>query len=219
MDLLLVASRSIIVGNVDAIELSIQHSSTPKNEKKRFFVLIMNAQVCEAHAECTKQLFQPFFVGWKKKKLVPLSSTLSPAQCDDIIEYDEMWSFVHDKSNKQWLWLAVLRRNRQVVAFHIGDRSYVAFKELYSKVPREYKECQSRSDFWEAYDNLPKRLHQKCGKETGETSQVESVNNVIRQRLGRYVRKTCSFSKSIVNHIKVTGLFLQEYNLERLSVK
>jgi len=63
---------------------------------------------------------------------VPLSSTLSPVQYNDIIEYDEMWSFVHNKRNKQWLWLAVLRRNRQVVAFHIGDRSYIAFKELYS---------------------------------------------------------------------------------------
>jgi len=163
--------------------------------------------------------FQLFFAGWKKKELVPLSSTLSPAQYDDIIEYDEMWSFVHDKSNKQWLWLAVLRRTRQVVAFHIGNRGYTAFEELYAKVPLEYKQCQSRSDFWEAYDNLPKRIHKKCGKETGETSQVESVNNVIRQRLGRYVRKTCSFSKSIENHIRVTGLFLQDYNIERLSVK
>ena len=148
-----------------------------------------------------------------------LSSTLSPAQHNDIVEYDEMWSFVHDKKNKQWLWLAVLRRTRQVVAFHIGDRGHTAFDELYSKVPREYKECHSRSDFWEAYDNLPKKLHKKCGKESGETSQVESVNNVIRQRLGRYVRKTCSFSKSIVNHNRVTGLFLQEYNLGSLSVK
>ncbi len=130
-----------------------------------------------------------------------------------------MWSFVHDKKNKQWVWLAVLRRNRQVVAFHIGDRDHVAFNALYAKVPKEFKECQSRSDFWEAYDNLPKSLHQKCGKETGETTQVESVNNVIRQRLGRYVRKTCSFSKSIENHIKVTGLFFQEYNLTRLTVK
>ena len=164
-------------------------------------------------------LFPLFFAGWKKKELVPLSSTLSPAQHDDIIEYDEMWSFVHDKENKQWLWLAILRRTRQVVAFHIGKRDYIAFEELYSKVPPQYKECQSRSDFWEAYDNLPKQLHQKCGKETGETSQVESVNNVIRQRLGRYVRKTCSFSKSVENHVKVTGLFFQDYNLGRLSVK
>ena len=163
--------------------------------------------------------YQQYYTGWEKKELVPLSSTLPKIKKDDIIEYDEMWSFVHDKKNKQWLWLAVLRRTRQVVAFHIGDRDYIAFRELYSKIPNEYKKCQSRSDFWEAYDNLPKELHKKCGKETGETSQVESVNNVIRQRLGRYVRKTSSFSKSIVNHIKVTGLFLQEYNLERLSVR
>ena len=63
-----------------------------------------------------------------------------------------MWSFVHDKSNKQWLWLAVLRRTRQVVAFHIGNRGYTAFEELYAKVPLEYKKCQSRSDFWKVYD-------------------------------------------------------------------
>ena len=111
------------------------------------------------------------------------------------------------------------QENKTSWAFHIGNRGYTAFEELYAKVPLEYKQCQSRSDFWEAYDNLPKRIHKKCGKETGETSQVESVNNVIRQRLGRYVRKTCSFSKSIKNHIKVTGLFLQDYNIERLSVK
>ena len=233
MVLLLAASRSITAKTVVVIELFIRHSYTLQNEKKKFFVLITNAQVCVAHAECMALPYQPFFAGWKKKELVPLSSTLSPVQYNDIIEYDKMWFFVHDKKNKKWLWLAVLRRNRQVVAFHIGDRSYIAFKVLYSKVPNEYKKCQSRSNFWEAYDDLPKTLHQKCGKETGETSQVESVNNVIRQRLGRYVRKTCSFSKktcsfskktcsfskSTVNHIKVTGLFLQEYNLERLSVK
>lgn len=164
-------------------------------------------------------LFQQFSVGWEKKESVPLSSTLSPCQPNDIIEYDEMWSFVQCKENKQWLWLAILRRTRQVVAFHLGKRDNTSFEELYSKVPPEFKKCQSKSDFWDSYDALPKELHQKCGKETGETSQVESVNNVIRQRLGRYVRKTCSFSKSIVNHKKVTELFLQEYNLERLSVK
>lgn len=219
MVLLLLESRSITAWTAVVIVLSKRHSSTAKNEKKKFSVLTTSVPVCVVHAEFMELLFQLFFAGWKKKGLITLSLTLSPAQEDDVIEYDEMWSFVHDKRNKQWLWLAVLRRTRQVVAFHIGNRDYVAFTELYSKVPIEYKQCQSRSDFWEAYDNLPKKLHQKCGKESGETSQVESVNNVIRQRLGRYVRKTCSFSKSTVNHIKVTGLFLQEYNLERLSVK
>jgi len=196
-----------------------QLSFTLQKDVKKSCVHTKNALVCEERAECTKLLFQPFYVGWKKKELVPLSSTLSPAQENDVIEYDEMWSFVQSKKNKQWSWLAVLRRNRQVVAFHFGKRDYLAFEELYDKVPLEFKKCKSTSDFWEAYDNLPKSLHIKCGKEEGETTQVESVNNVIRQRLARFVRKTCSFSKSLNNHVKVTGLFLQEYNLERLSVK
>ena len=154
-----------------------------------------------------------------KKKLIPFELTLPPAQPDDVVEYDEMWSFVHDKKNKQWIWTAVLRRTKHIISYHIGKRDYIAFRELYEKVPSEYRRCKSRSDFWEAYDNLPKALHKKCGKEEGETSQVESVNNILRQRLGRLVRKTCSFSKSVTNHKKVIGLFIQERNLELLSVK
>ena len=164
-------------------------------------------------------LFQLSFAGWKKKILVPLISTLPSIQDNDIVEYDELWSFVHDKNNKQWLWLAVLRRTGHTIAYHIGARDYVAFQQLYSKVPPPYKKCQSRSDFWEVYDNLPKRLHSMCGKEEGETFMVEATNNALRQRVGRLVRKTCSFSKSLQNHEKVIGLFLQERNMELSSVK
>lgn len=161
----------------------------------------------------------PFFAGWEKKILIPLGITLPPVRKSDVIEYDEQWSFVHDKKNKKWLWLATLRRTGHTVAYHIGDRDHIAFQQLYNKVPMPFKKCQSRSDFWEAYDALPKRIHKKCGKEEGETSQAEAVNNVLRQRIGRLVRKTCSFSKSLENHNKVIGLFLQERNLELLSVK
>jgi insertion element IS1 protein InsB len=124
-----------------------------------------------------------------KKKLIPLKLTLPSARPDDVIEYDEMWSFVLDKKNKQWLWTVVLRRTKHVISYHIGKRDHIAFWKLYNKVPSEYKKCKSRSDFWEAYDNLPKALHKKCGKEEGETSQVDAVDNVMRQRLGRLVTK------------------------------
>jgi len=33
------------------------------------------------------------------------------------------------------------------------------------------------------------------GKETGETAHVERLNNTVRQRLSRLVRRTLSFSK------------------------
>jgi IS1 family transposase len=40
--------------------------------------------------------------------------------------------------------------------------------------------------------------HTAVGKETGETAHVERWNNILRQRLARFVRMTLSFSKSVV---------------------
>ena len=33
-------------------------------------------------------------------------------------EADEMWSFVQKKANKQWIWIAMDRTTRQIIAFH-----------------------------------------------------------------------------------------------------
>jgi insertion element IS1 protein InsB len=45
-------------------------------------------------------------------------------------ELDEMWSFVHKKTNKKWIWIAQCRKTRQVIAFYVGDRSRDAAREL-----------------------------------------------------------------------------------------
>lgn len=39
-----------------------------------------------------------------------------------MLELDELWSFVYRKSEKVWVWLALCRKTRQVVAFVTGDR-------------------------------------------------------------------------------------------------
>jgi IS1 transposase len=48
---------------------------------------------------------------------------LLPAQAEDVLELDEVWSFVFIKTAKYWLWTAMCRRTRQIVAFVIGDHS------------------------------------------------------------------------------------------------
>jgi IS1 family transposase len=48
-----------------------------------------------------------------------------PAEPEDILEADEMWSFVYKRWNKRWIWTVMCRRTRQIVAFVIGDRSEV----------------------------------------------------------------------------------------------
>jgi IS1 family transposase len=60
--------------------------------------------------------------------------------------------------------------------------------------------------------------HTAAGKETGETAHVERWNNTLRQRLARFVRKTLSFSKSLLMHEACLRLFLHRYNRERASI-
>jgi IS1 family transposase len=69
------------------------------------------------------------------------------------------------------------------------------------------------TDFWEAYEQvLPSKRHRAVGKETGKTSLIERFNNTLRQRVGRLVRKTLSFSKKVSNHIGAIWYFVHHYN-------
>jgi insertion element IS1 protein InsB len=148
-----------------------------------------------------------------------VAETLAPAQADDILELDEVWSFVLKKKNKRWLWTAICRRTRQIVAYAIGDRSEVTCRELWQAVPEAYKASLSYSDFWDAYAKVfPKETHRSVGKESGETAHMERWNNTLRQWNARYVRKTLSFSKKEFYHDLVTRLFIVRYNQFRLSL-
>ena len=152
----------------------------------------------------------------EKAASVPdLANTLGPAKTDDVLELDELWSFVRRKSDKRWIWIALCRRTRQVVAYFIGDRSEKSCRALWKRIPASYKACCSYSDFWHAYQKVfPSTTHQSVGKESGQTAHVERWNNTLRQRLARFVRRSLSFSKSDRFHQAVLKLFLHYYNTQ-----
>jgi len=150
--------------------------------------------------------------------LPPLESTLVNARLDDVLELDEAWSFVLRKANKRWVWVALCRRTRQIVAYFIGDRSEASCLQLWRRIPRAYKRCYSFSDFWDAYQLVfAADRHQSVGKDSGETNHIERWFNTLRQRLARFVRKTLSFSKSDQFHEFVFRLFVHHYNRECIS--
>jgi IS1 family transposase len=130
------------------------------------------------------------------------------------IQLDEMWSFVGNKKNKKWIWLAIDADTREIVGAYIGDRSRRSAKKLWLSIPAVYRQCAvCYTDFWEAYSEvLPSKRHQAVGRETGKTSYIERVNNTFRQRIGRLVRKTLSFSKKLKNHIGSIWYFIHHYN-------
>jgi insertion element IS1 protein InsB len=55
------------------------------------------------------------------------------------VEADEMSSFVQKKAHKQWIWIAMDATTRQVIAFHVGDRSRKSAKRLWAKIPQAYR--------------------------------------------------------------------------------
>jgi len=140
--------------------------------------------------------------------------TLLPAAPDDVLEWDEIWSFVRKKEDPRWLWTALCRRTRQIVAFAIGDRSKATCPRLWKSIPEEDKHYHTFSDFWAASKQVfPAETQCGVGKETGETAHIERWNNPLRQRVGRSVRQTVSFSKSDEDQEIVTKWFLLQYNL------
>ena len=111
------------------------------------------------------------------------------------LELDELWSFVAHKARVAWIWIALCRYTRQVVAYVIGDRSQATCRRLWEAIPVAYRSGHCFTDFWRAYQAvIPEAQHSAVGKETGETAHVERWNNTLRQRLARFVRNTLSFS-------------------------
>ena len=150
----------------------------------------------------------------KADALPPLSETLLPAEKGDVLELDELWSFVGCKLNARWVWIALCRQTRQIIAYFVGDRSAESAHALRERIPADYRCRATRSDWWLAYSEVfPRRTHRCTGKGAGETCHVERWNCTLRQRLGRFVRKTLSFSKCERMHETALRLFVHHYNL------
>jgi insertion element IS1 protein InsB len=98
------------------------------------------------------------------------------------------------------------------------DRSEKTCRRLWEAIPQAYRTGHCYTDFWNAYQAvIPEEQHTAVGKETGQTAHVERWNNTLRQRLARFVRKTLSFSKSLLMHDACLKLFLHRYNIERAA--
>ncbi len=68
---------------------------------------------------------------------------------------DELWSFVDHKGNKQWIWLALDAKTREIVGVYIGARDSTAASQLWKSLPPIYRQCAGAyTDFWAAYSKV-----------------------------------------------------------------
>ena len=153
------------------------------------------------------------------KRLPVLADTLLLYEVGDVLEIDELWSFVLEKEQKRWVWVALCRRTRQIIAFYIGKRDQNAARQLEQRIPYPYTLCPMYTDQFLSYQGiLPEHLHWAKEKKSGATSHIERWNNTLRQRLARFVRKTLSFSKSDIMHRIMLECFIIEHNLQLSSL-
>jgi insertion element IS1 protein InsB len=133
------------------------------------------------------------------------------------VETDEMASFVQNKANKQWIWLAMDVKRRQIIAVHVGDRSRRSAKKLWAKIPKVYRQQATfYTDQYAVYDGvIAAAQHRTISKKARPTNHIERFNNTLRQRVSRLVCRALSFSKNLANHIGAIKMFVCHYNLTR----
>jgi IS1 family transposase len=119
------------------------------------------------------------------------------------VEADELASVVQKKANKQWVWIAMDAKTRQVIAFHVGDRSHKSAEHLWAKLPRAYRQHATFfTDQYVVYEKvIPAAQHKAISKLARKTNHIERFNNTLRQCVSRLVREALSFSKKLANHV------------------
>lgn len=56
-----------------------------------------------------------------------------------ILELDELWTFALRKADDIWIWIALCRQSRQVVAFVVGARSEASCQRLWDAIAQAYR--------------------------------------------------------------------------------
>ena len=143
-------------------------------------------------------------------KLEPTQTLVRLCLADDCTieaEVDEMWSFVQSKAQQRWLWWAIDHTTGQVLAYVLAERKDEAFVALKALL-EPFGITQFYSDGWGAYErHIPPVFH-TVGKRN--TQKIERKHLTLRTRIKRLARKTICFSKSIVMHDVVIGLFINQ---------
>jgi insertion element IS1 protein InsB len=126
----------------------------------------------------------------------------------EAAEVDEMWSFVGKKAHQRWLWHAIDHLTGVVLAYALGSRADTVFVKL-QKLLKPFGLVHFYTDAAGVYERyLPASAH-TVGKLY--TQQIERKHLTLRTRIKRLARKTICFSKSVLMHDAVIGLFVNRY--------
>ena len=122
-------------------------------------------------------------------------------------QLDEQWSFVGNKKNQRWLWVALCQYTGLILAFTFGRRTNECCERLIKLLKPFNLKCLSTDD-WKSYRTCIESGKHKVGKRF--TQKVERFFLTLRTHIKRLTRKSICFSKSELMHDTVIGLYINE---------
>ena len=134
---------------------------------------------------------------------------VSSEQIDiDEAEMDEMWSFVHDKSQQYWLWWAIDHNTGVPLAYCFGTREHKYLDELKGLL-NDFDIGIVYADENYAYKSRITDSEVISGKRN--TQKTERKHLSLRTWCSRLVRKGIRFSKLHLMHRIVVGLVINSW--------
>lgn len=125
---------------------------------------------------------------------------------------DEMWSFVHNKSQQYWLWWAIDHNTGEPLAYCFGTREHKYLDELLELLA-DFNINIVYSDNNYAYKSRITDSKVITGKRN--TQRIERKHLSLRTWCSRLVRKGIRFSKSYLMHKVVVGLVINFHLFKR----
>ena len=74
--------------------------------------------------------------------LPPQRSAKAQRKRWEVLELDELWSFVGRRKRRVWLWLVVERARRRIVGWTLGSRGEAPLRKLWPAFPAHYRRFQ-----------------------------------------------------------------------------
>ena len=127
------------------------------------------------------------------KKFGASTQAIKSNESIEVVELDELHTYVGDKKTAVGVWLAVDRFGKQFINFVLGKRDVKTCQKLWQRVENKYIAVVV-SDYWKAYQKvIPTEKHIVS---KAETYTIEGYNSILRHYLARLRRKGKCYSKS-----------------------
>ncbi|WP_411725862.1 IS1 family transposase [Methyloglobulus sp.] len=111
----------------------------------------------------------------------------------DVVEMDEMHTYIGSKKTIGWIWIAVDRHGKRFLNCEVDSRDTDTGRKLWDAI-KNNGITDVISDYWSPYEKfVPYALHTQS---KAETYTVEGYNSLFRHFLARLRRKSKCYSKS-----------------------